>query len=75
MGQIERVLALFAPQVKSLSLLPDVAEGVYEQMPLEKIHKDEFEKRSKVLGEPNWSALTGQDGVDSRFCTNDNCEV
>lgn len=75
MGQIERVLALFAPQVKSLSLLPDLEAGAYAQMPLEKIHKDEFEKRSKVMGEPNWSALTGQDGVDSRFCTNDNCEV
>jgi len=74
--QIERVLSFFAPQVKSLSLLPDVEVGAYPQMPLEKITKDEFEKRSKLIGKGiDWSSLTGTDGVDSRFCTNDSCEI
>lgn len=72
--QIERVLALFAPQVKSLSLLPDVT-GAYEQMPLEKITKTEFETRKGKIGETDWSGLTGSDGKDSRFCANDNCEI
>lgn len=73
--QIERVLALFAPQVKSMSLLPDIDNGVYQQMPLEKIHKDEYETRIKGMGDIDWSGLTGQDGQDSRFCTNDSCEI
>lgn len=75
LDQIERVLALFAPQTKSLSLLPDLEEGAYAQMPLEKITKDEFEKRSATIKDIDWSALTGQDGVDQRFCTNDVCEI
>jgi ribonucleoside-diphosphate reductase alpha chain len=75
LDQVERVLALFAPQVKSMSLLPDKPAGTHPQMPLEKITKHEFTERSKVIQNPDWSALTGQDGVDSRFCTNDFCEI
>lgn len=75
LDQIERVLALFAPQTKSLSLLPDIEEGAYAQMPLEKISKDEFERRAAEVKDIDWSALTGQDGEDQRFCTNDACEI
>ena len=71
---VERVLALFAPQVKSLSLLPDRA-GVYEQMPLEQITKEEFEKRSAALQDVSWTKLKKADAVPDRYCENDSCEV
>jgi ribonucleoside-triphosphate reductase len=76
MGQVERVLALFAPQVKSLSLMPD-REDVYEQMPIERVTKDAFVELSRALQPIDWSALSGSDGVagDSAYCTNDSCEV
>ena len=76
--QVERVLALFAPLTKSLSLLPDVAEGTHDLMPLEKITKHEFEERKAKMGDPDWSGLVGQDGqdgTDSKYCTNDYCEI
>lgn len=71
--QIERVLALFAPQVKSMSLLPDVT-GTYEQMPLEKITKHEFTDLKSKMGTPDWNVLTG-DGGGERFCDTDVCEI
>jgi ribonucleoside-triphosphate reductase len=75
-GQIERVLAMNAPLVKSLSLLPD-RDDVYEQMPVEKLTKDEFARRSGELKEIDWTALSGSDGEagDSAYCTTDYCEV
>ncbi len=75
-GQIERVLAMNAPLVKSLSLLPDRPD-VYEQMPIERLTKDEFERRSRELKPIDWSALSGSDGMaaDSAYCSTDACEV
>lgn len=74
--QVERVLALFAPQVKSLSLLPDRAD-VYAQMPIEHATKEEFERRSAALKPVNWSALSNSDGsaADEAYCTTEYCEV
>lgn len=75
-NQIERVLAAFAPLTKSLSMLPDQAESdqAYEQLPYEAITKDQF----KELGELpviDWSDYGGSDGVDSKYCTTDACEI
>jgi ribonucleoside-triphosphate reductase len=74
--QIERVLAMNAPLVKSLSLLPD-RENVYEQMPVERITKDEFTRRSRDMKPVDWSVLSGSDGEagDSAYCSSDSCEV
>lgn len=72
---IERVLSIFAPITKSLAMLPDVPIAAYPQMPLTKISEEEYAKRTLEMKEINWQALTGNDGVDSRFCTNDSCEI
>jgi len=73
---VERVLALNAPLVKSMSLLPDRG-NVYPQMPVEHITKDEFEKRARDIGEVNWDSLSGSDGDASSeaYCTTDACEI
>lgn len=77
MRHVESVLAMFAPQSKSLSFLPDVDGGAYEQMPLEAIDAGEHERRAAALRFVDWSALSGSDGdgSDERFCTTDACEV
>jgi ribonucleoside-diphosphate reductase alpha chain len=74
---VERVLSLFAPVVKSMSLLPDVDEGAYPQMPLEHLSATDYETRSAALKEVNWDSVHDSDGdaADSAFCTNDSCEV
>jgi ribonucleoside-diphosphate reductase alpha chain len=76
MKQVERVLSLFAPQVKSLSMMPD-REDVYEQMPVEHLTKGEFESRANLIAPVDWSSLIGSDGdaADSAYCTTDSCEV
>lgn len=76
LGEVERVLALFAPQVKSMSLLPD-RPAVYAQMPLEHLEPEEYVARAEALGRVQWEALRGSDGdaADSAYCTTDSCEV
>lgn len=73
---VERVLALNAPLVKSMSLLPDRGD-IYPQMPVEHLSKDEFEKRSAAIGDVDWSGLHGSDGDASSeaYCTTDACEI
>lgn len=76
MKQVERVLSLFAPQVKSLSMMPD-RPNVYPQMPVEHLRKGEFEELSSKIGPVDWSSLHGSDGdaADSSYCTTDACEI
>lgn len=75
LDQIDRILAMFAPQVKSLSLLPDHEGGAYPQMPLERITKSEYQDLSSKLKPVDWSSLTGSDGEESAFCTDESCEI
>lgn len=73
---VERVLALNAPLVKSMSLLPDRG-NVYPQMPVEHITVAEWEKRAKAVKDVDWSALSGSDGDanSEAYCTTDACEI
>jgi len=72
--QIEHMLALFAPTIKSVSMLPHSDTGAYEQMPYEGISKEEYETRLAAMPKIDWSSFGGSDGIESRFCTNDSCE-
>jgi ribonucleoside-diphosphate reductase alpha chain len=73
--QIEHMLAQFAPIIKSVSLLPHSDSGAYKQMPYEGISKDEYEKRLSEIPRIDWNAFGGSDGMESRFCSNDTCEI
>jgi ribonucleoside-diphosphate reductase alpha chain len=76
LDQVERVLALFAPQVKSMSVLPDIDEGSYAQLPLERITKAEYVTRRDQMSDIRWNEVTDDASADaSRFCTNDRCEL
>lgn len=76
-NQVERVLAAFAPTIKSMSMLPNQedAENAYAQPPYEKITKSQYEDLLKDIGEINWGRLTGMDGKDEQFCDTEACEV
>lgn len=73
--QVDRVLAMFAPQVKSMSMLPDHESDPFPQMPLERITKPQFEARAAKIEPIDWSSLHGSDGEDVKFCSNDVCEL
>lgn len=73
-NQIEHVIAAFAPVIKSISLLPTETHG-YAQPPYEATTKEEYERRVAAIKPIDWSEFTGSDGIDSRYCQNDNCEI
>lgn len=73
--QIEHMLAQFAPIIKSVSMLPHSNSGAYKQMPYEGITKEEYEKRLQAMPNIDWSRFGGSDGMESKFCSNDQCEL
>ncbi len=73
--QIEHMLAQFAPIIKSVSMLPHTDTGAYVQMPYEGITKETYEARVADLPKIDWSRFGGSDGIESRFCTNDSCDI
>ena len=73
--QIEHMLAQYAPIIKSVSMLPHSDAGAYKQMPYEGITKEEYEKRLAHMPTIDWNRFGGSDGMESRFCSNDACEV
>ncbi|WP_201353208.1 fused protease/ribonucleoside-triphosphate reductase [Hydrogenimonas urashimensis] len=68
-GQIEHMLAMFAPVIKSASMLPRGVKEVYEQMPIEPITKEDYEKRIKRMPAIDWSRFGGSDGAGEGFCS------
>jgi intein/homing endonuclease len=71
---LSRMLAHFIPLIKSVSMLP-FKDNVYQQKPYEGISKDEYEKRVSRLKKIDWSSFEGSDGKDSKYCSNDSCEI
>lgn len=71
-GQLERVVAAFAPLVKSISFLPHETES-YAQMPYEGTTHEEFARRQAAIKTIDWSYFRG-DGMEDKFCTNSDCE-
>jgi ribonucleoside-diphosphate reductase alpha chain len=74
-AQLEHMLALFAPVIKSVSMLPHTRSGVYEQMPYEGISKEAYETRLAGLPKIDWSRFVGSDGIESRFCSDESCNT
>ncbi len=75
LNDLREVIPSIAPHIKSASFLPHVAKGVYAQSPEEGITKEEYLKRVSNITPIDWSKLSNSDGVDSKFCTNDSCEI
>lgn len=73
--QILKVLAAFAPLMKSCSLLPHTAAGVYEQTPEEGITEAEYERLKGSITRIDWSNYRGSDGQDEKYCQGDQCEL
>jgi hypothetical protein len=72
---IESVLSAIAPQVKSISLLPQTADGVYQQMPESGISQEEYTRRMAAIKPIDWSLLTNHVAEPDKYCTSESCEV
>lgn len=76
-GQLEAVVTQMLPVSKALSFLVQEPDApVYPQSPYEGISVDEFEKRYNAINHDiDWSDYGGTDGLDTRFCDGDVCEI
>lgn len=73
---IESFMTYLLPDVKSVSMSPtSQSRTVFPQSPYEGISVAELERRQAMLKPVDWSRFGGSDGKDSRFCTNDSCEL
>jgi len=74
---VERCLARYLPQIKSVSMLPQTPAGVYKQMPFSKYDENDPEMVAKFANvKPlDFSSFTGSDGEKPTFCQGDTCEL
>ena len=71
--EIERMLAMFTPVLKSVSLLPHSGHG-YAQAPYEPITKEEYLLRNTKIASLNFSNIVTVP-TGSKYCSGDTCEL
>lgn len=71
---IEKMLAMFIPNLKSISMLPHAGHG-YAQAPYEPVTKEEYEQRCAAFTMPSFKAVRGNVPAGSKFCAGDRCEL
>jgi ribonucleoside-triphosphate reductase len=76
-SQLEAVVTQMLPVSKALSFLVQEPDApVYPQSPYEGITVEEFNKRFAAIDhDVDWSDYGGTDGLDTRFCDGDACEI
>ncbi len=78
--QLEHMLAQFAPLIKSVSLNPHTAAGLYKQMPYEGISFEGYVEMKKKIGKLDLSSYVSDSAQPENrdatlFCENDSCEI
>jgi len=68
---VEKLLAMYIPVLKSVSMLPHAGHG-YEQAPYEPIDEETYNKRKNEYS-INYENLSGNIPEGSKFCTGDKC--
>jgi ribonucleoside-diphosphate reductase alpha chain len=71
---VEKLLAMFIPVLKSVSMLPHSGHG-YAQAPYEPIDVEEYEKRRTTYTKPKFASVKGSVPMGSKFCDGDSCEL
>ena len=71
---VEKMLAMFIPVLKSVSMLPHSGHG-YAQAPYEPIDKEKYEQLLSKYTLPKFENVAGNVPVGSKFCTGDKCEM
>ena len=71
---IEKMLAMYIPNLKSISMLPHAGHG-YAQAPYEKITEEEYNKRLAEFQYPVYTSVTNNVPKGSKFCAGDMCEL
>jgi ribonucleoside-diphosphate reductase alpha chain len=73
-SDVEKMLAMFIPNLKSVSMLPYSGHG-YAQAPYEKISEEEYNKRLSEFVFPTYESIHGNVPEGSKYCSGDTCEL
>ena len=71
---VEGMLAMFIPNLKSVSMLPHSGHG-YRQAPYEKISLEEYNRRKNEFKPIDYKSVKNNVPSGSKFCSSDNCEL
>ena len=71
---VEKMLAMYIPILKSVSMLPHAGHG-YVQAPYEPITRERYLELKDVYSIPDFSKMSGNVPEGSRFCSGDTCEL
>uniref|UniRef100_A0A6C0H3Z6 ribonucleoside-triphosphate reductase (thioredoxin) n=1 Tax=viral metagenome TaxID=1070528 RepID=A0A6C0H3Z6_9ZZZZ len=72
--EVESMLAMFIPNLKSVSMLPHSGHG-YAQAPYEKISLDEYNRRKNEFKPIDYKSVKNNVPSGSKFCSGDTCEL
>ncbi len=73
--QIEKALDIFQYRLKSVSFLPRVTGGAYEQMPYEKISEEQYNNMRAHLKTLSFKRVKDNKAEFEKFCSNDTCQI
>ena len=71
---VEKMLAMFIPNLKSVSMLPHSGHG-YAQAPYEPITFDEYNRRKNEFKPIDYKSVKNNVPSGSKFCSGDTCEL
>ena len=71
---VEKMLALYIPILKSVSMLPHSGHG-YAQAPYEPVNEETYEQRRDAYIIPDFSTAAVSEPMGSKFCSGDQCEL
>jgi ribonucleoside-diphosphate reductase alpha chain len=71
---LEKLLAMFIPNLKSVSMLPHSGHG-YAQAPYTPITEEEYNKRKGDIKIIDYKSVRGNVPSGSKFCSGDTCEL
>lgn len=71
---VEKMLAMYIPVLKSVSMLPHAGHG-YEQAPYEPVDREKYLERLSKYSIPDFNNVKGNVPEGSRFCTGDKCMI
>jgi ribonucleoside-triphosphate reductase len=71
---VEKMLAMYIPILKSISMLPHSGHG-YTQAPYEPIDEDKYNELKNSYNIPNFNKIKGNVPKGSMFCDGDRCEM
>jgi len=71
---VEKLLAMYIPILKSVSMLPHSGHG-YAQAPYEPITVDEYQARRSAYKNPAYELMAGNVPSGSKYCDGASCEL